>query len=118
MKYAIAILTNTYGKDEQANFVQDERHTEYVTYDRIEEAQAVIDDLESDVYVLDHNEAGRPDYYIVDDGVAEYIATGRGYDGSNYNWDDCDCDCGDCDECLALMIDQDRQYIIDNAISE
>jgi len=125
-QYAIAILHNYYGAESQAKlFAADENNTGvdgYDTYDTIEEAEEIIEGFNSDDYILAHGEAGRPDYYIVEDHDAEYVSGGRGGDESNYNWDTCDCDrkngdcCGECDTCLELMVEQDRQYIIDNAI--
>jgi hypothetical protein len=125
--YAIAILHNEYGRDTQVKmYAANENATTqygYDLYDTIEEAQEIIDDMEADDYVLSHNEAGRPDYYIVDDNDADYVATGRGGDESNYDWSDCSCTrnngdcCGECDECIDIEIEQDREYIIDNAVT-
>ena len=125
--YAIAIMTNSYGNDEQVKlYAADQNNTGadgYDTYDTIEDAEELISEWNDDTYVLAHNEAGRPSYYIVDDNIASYIASGRNSDGSNYDWSSCSCTrnngecCGECDECLELMVYQDRQYIIDNAIA-
>lgn len=124
--YAIAILHNYYGKDTPPKlYAADENNTGvdgYDVFDTIGEAAEMVDEWNTDDYVCAHGEAGRPDYYIVEDHDAEYVSGGRGGDESNYNWDDCDCDrndgdcCGECNTCLELMIEQDRQYIIDNAI--
>jgi hypothetical protein len=116
--YAIAILPDYYEPDIQGNnrvrFIEDNNgDTEY--YDTIHEAREAIEQLENDRYYLTHGEAARPDYYVVEDGIAAYIMEGRGGDMSNYDWDDADCDCGDCNICIDMMMQQDREYVVDNA---
>jgi hypothetical protein len=125
--YMIAILRNVYQPDlsglgtvrfyhEEPN---DQHHPEY--YSTIEDAQEQIDMLEDDSYYTCNGEAGAPEYIIVDDDIGDYILDGRNGDLSNYDWSDCGCErgddndcCGECQECLEYMIDQDRQYILDN----
>ncbi len=85
-------------------------------YDTIAEAKAAIAALEGETYYLANGEAGRPDYYIVDNNVADYLETGRNYDMSNYDWDNAECDCGECNKCCAMMIEQDRQYVRNNKV--
>ena len=108
-QYAIATIPNYYMPDIQGNNA---------------EAQSAIDELEDETYCLSHGEAGRPEYVIVDDCVADYIDGGRNSDGSNYDWDDNDCDknngdcCGECQQCIEMMIDQDREYVKANAVTE
>ena len=126
--YAIAVLRNVYGPDLQGDrtirFVHDDetRKDDYTAYDSIEAAQEVIDEKESGTYYTSNNEAGAPEYVIVEAGVADYITTGRGGDMSSYDWDDCECDnrdangntCGECSVCIALMIDQDIELVRHN----
>ena len=122
---AIAILPNYYGPDIQGNnavnfLTTDDSNASMILYDTIDEAQDAIDELEDDTYYLSHGEAGRPEYVIVEDGVADYISDGRNGDMSNYRWDENDCKknngdcCGECPECIEMMIDQDRDYINNN----
>lgn len=88
-------------------------------YDSVEEAQEVIDNITDDIYVCVNTEAGRPDYYILEQSDADYIMSGRNGDGSNYDWDEdhtCDCEDGTCDKCFNLMQDQDEEYIKSRAI--
>lgn len=87
-------------------------------FDTIKEAENEIDELESGIYQLSNNEAGRPDYYIIDDNDADYLETGRNYDLSNYDWENAECDCGECNKCISMMIEQDRQFVIDNEIED
>ena len=129
--YAIAVLRNVYGPDIQGDrtvrFVHDDetRKDDYTAYESIEAAQEVIDDMESGTYHTSNNEAGAPEYVIVDSSVADYLTTGRGGDMSSYDWDDCDCDnkdeegnaCGECSVCIDMMIDQDIEHVHHNAIA-
>ena len=85
-------------------------------YDTIDEAKAVIAEREDGVYLLDHNESGRPTYVIVDDVTAYYITSGRHQDMSNYDWHNAECECGECNTCMAMMIGQDREYLLTNAV--
>lgn len=88
-------------------------------FDTIEEAQTFISRIEDGVYLLDHNEHSRPDYYIVEDTVARYIDTGRDQDLGNYEWESAKCTCGVCDTCCEMLIQQDREYIVmHNALTE
>ncbi len=113
-KFYIAILGNYYLPD-----IQGERSVRWASheqgeampFDSIEEAKAWIEEAESDVYVTSHNEAGRPEYMVVDERVYDYISGGRNQDMSNYDWDGAECDCGECETCIDMMIDQDRDYV-------
>ena len=111
----IAILKNVYYPDIQGKsavtFVHTENDQNINYFDSIEEAVEEKEKLESETYLLSNNEAGRPEYYIVNDNVGDYILSGRNYDMSNYNWNDANCDCGECFKCFQMMIDQDRSYI-------
>jgi hypothetical protein len=111
--YQIAKLAHYYKPDIQGD-EQPRVYTEL--YDTIDEAQAVIAEWDEDVYITDHNESGRPTYVIVEDAVADYIANGRHQDMSNYNWDNAECTCGECTTCSAMMIGQDRDYLLTNAL--
>lgn len=70
------------------------------------------------VYYTSHGESGCPTYLVVDDVSADYVISGRGGDISNYNWEDADCDCGECSACFAMMIAQDRAFLQDNALTQ
>jgi hypothetical protein len=113
--YKIAELGNYYSPD-----IQGRRRVRISeeTYESVKEAESEINRKGSEIYRLTHNEAGRPDYYIIDENVAEYLETGRNYDLGNYYWDNADCDCGECDTCCQMMINQDRQYVINNSVEE
>lgn len=47
-----------------AHFVRDEVSGDVLVFDTTDDAQAWIDEVESEVYVLAHGEAGRPEYVI------------------------------------------------------
>lgn len=49
------------------------------------------------------------EYYINETDLIEYI--GRDADGSQYNWENCECGCGECDTCHQYMIMQDLEMI-------
>jgi hypothetical protein len=128
MSYAIAILPDMYqGQPNRAKFYAANEHDVsngiYDTYDTIDEARVVVDNIADYTYYLSSGEAGRPEYMIVDDEIASYITSGRNSDGGNYDWIGCDCDkqdgkpCGDCDDCLAYMSDEDRDYLRNHSIS-
>ena len=113
--YNIAILHHCYQPDLQGDG-QPSWHecngNDLVTYNTVQDAQDQIDDWDDDIYVTDHNEIGRPTYVIISDMTADYIRSGRNQDMSNYDWDNAACDCGECDECMSMMIEQDREYIL------
>lgn len=114
-RYAIAILPNEYESGVpggQVRFLADETscgHVPIYYYDTIDEAKSAIEEEEDGIYVTNNNEAGAPEYIIVEESIADYINSGRDGDMGAYNWDDCDC--GECNDCIQLMIDQDRDYI-------
>ena len=110
MSYAIAIVRDFYGPKQTIGFYSDERQYR-VVFDTVKDAQEAIYKIRAEIYVLAHNESNSPTYYIIDENTAEYIATGRNSDMSNYDWDGCDCDCGECDECLEFMLEQDIQLV-------
>lgn len=129
--YAIAVLRNVYRPDIQGErtvrFVQEDGQNhpeEYRTYPSAQEALDAVDELDGEVYCTGNNEAGRPDYVVVKDTVADYITSGRWGDMSNYDWDECECAnidedgnaCGECSACIDMMIDQDIEYIHRNLI--
>jgi hypothetical protein len=117
MNLRIATLKHAYRPDLQG---MEQPIIEEDVYDTLAEAVAVIEKWNSEVYVTDHNESGRPTYVVIDDRDAHYIETGRGEDMSNYTWTDEDearCgSCGECQDCLDTMIAQDRDYLLKNAL--
>ena len=124
MEYSIAIIRDYYGPKQTLSFVSDERQ-ERIVYDSIADARDVIDEMDSETFTLDHNESNRPTYHIVDDNTADYMATGRNYDMSNYDWDKSTCTqgddnspCGECDDCLEYMLNADIEYIESNAVTQ
>lgn len=127
-QYAIAILRNAYQPDMQGlgavHFEMDDNQRNINLYS-LDDAKARIEELDGDVYVTTNGEAGRPDYYIVDEVTADYIETGRNSDMSDYDWDNDPCTshdndgnaCGECKECIDMMINQDRQLVQSNAVN-
>lgn len=116
--YRIAVLLDAYQPDLQGD--EKPRIREDV-YETIDEAQAVISDEMAQPLYLGHNVYGR-ELHIVDDVTADYIEGNRNGDGGNYDWDSNDCKrnggecCGECDECIRMMINQDRDYIRANTL--
>jgi hypothetical protein len=120
-KYQIVALPNFYEPDIQGNnrpyvVCEDDGQTERV-FDSIDDARHAIDDLESDIYVTANGESGRPDYYVTEWGVETQYE-----DQSWYDWENNDCDggidgscCGECQQCIEMMIDRDRARVIGNA---
>ena len=111
-EYAIAIMGYEYNTVSQPGFYS----TEYRYYDDYDvmsykEAMQKIEELDGEVYVLRHNEYSRPDYIIVDANSAGWVFGGRNGDMSNYDWDDAECDCGECNVCIDMMNKQDTEYI-------
>lgn len=126
IKYVVMVVRHYFGGTLGVNKGPDAlREADYsiIYYDTPEDAQEAIDKLEAGSYCLSHGEAGRPDYYILDDSDADYIIDGRMGDLSNYDWESIDCDnldadgnaCGECNSCIEGMIDQDILYVINHA---
>ncbi len=117
--YEIAILGHYYHPDLQGKETPrihcDERNNP-IEYDSLEDARAVIDEWNDDVYILSHNESGRPTYLIVANVDGDYIHDGRNGDLSNYDWDDASCTCGECNTCFQMCIAQDREYLLGSAV--
>lgn len=90
--------------------------------DSVEECMRRIDAEESGVYVLSHNEAGCPDYYIIEDYGLDIGDRYCYEDKSQYDWTDCQCSegpehaCGECHDCYDMMIAQDIKLIKASAI--
>ena len=114
MSYAIAIVRDFYGPQQTLGFYSDEKQ-DRVVFGTVEDAQEAIYKIRAEIYVLAHNESNSPTYYIVNENTAEYITTGRNSDMSNYDWDDWNCDCGECDECLEFMLKEDIQLVKNEA---
>jgi len=126
--YQIAILHHYYHPDLQGGetpriYCDDDNNP--IEYDTIEDARAVIDEWDNDIYVTSHNESGRPIYLVVESVDGDYIHGGRNGDGSNYDWDgyedfcarlDGDNCCGECQGCIRYMIDADREYLLNSAV--
>lgn len=113
MYYQIATLPHYYAPDIQG---QEKPRIDDEMYDTIDEAKAAIAELEDGIYYLDHNESGRPTYVVVDDVTADYIASGRNEDMSNYDWENAKCGCGECSTCFDMMIGQDRDCLLTAAV--
>lgn len=117
MKYKIATLYNYYHGSLGVNESPEIGETIYAS---VTDAFAEIERMESNPYTLGNNEFGRPDYYVIDQDLADYLLNGR--DGmDNYDWSDSQCehdDCGECSECFAMMAEQDRDLVLVSAIKE
>ena len=111
MMYRIAMLREAYLPDLQGMrrpIIIDE------AYETLADAHAAVAALDAEVYVTTNGESGRPAYLIIDDVAADWVEGGRNQDASNYNWDDdraCTNTCGECNECIDMMIRQDRRYL-------
>jgi hypothetical protein len=124
-QYQIVVVPNFFDPDIQGNnrptfLCRDGRRgDEELLFDSIADAKDLIMELEDGTYCLANGEAGRPEYYIVEAGYD--ISHG---DQGNYDWSDNDCTngddetcCGECSECIEMMIDQDRERVIANAVA-
>lgn len=111
--YKIAILRHAYYPDlqglETVRFAEGE-------FETVDDAIATVREMDGDIYIMEHGESGRPTLIVVDDVDADYVASGRNQDGSNYDWTVAECECGECAECLDMMIHQDRAYLRSNAL--
>lgn len=100
--YSIAkYQKNYYANSDKLDAVTDDRGN-ILTFDSKNDAEKWIDD----------NGATSTEYYIAETSLVEYI--GRDADGSQYDWDNCECDCGECDTCLQHMVLQDLALIKSN----
>jgi len=125
MTYQIAILRHAYIPDLQGDEtprIYSDNQDNPIEYEAFDEAKSVIAEWDEEVYILSHNESGRPTYLVVKAVDGDYIHGGRNSDASNYDWSASDCSrndgdaCGECNDCNRLMINQDCQYLLDNAV--
>ena len=125
--YQIAILRHAYYPDLQgveAPKIHADDRNDPVEYDTVDEAKDVIAEWDNEVYVLSHNESGRPSYLVVEAVDGDYIHGGRYGDMSNYDWAEwesyCthndDDACGECHGCHESMIAEDRDYLLGRAV--
>ncbi|ADK81593.1 hypothetical protein [Sediminispirochaeta smaragdinae] len=61
----VLVIGNYYGY-QPIQWARDESGWEEITFDSAAQAQEWIDEEEDGIYYLSHNEAGRPDYYIIE----------------------------------------------------
>jgi hypothetical protein len=78
-----------------------------------EECQAWIAEQDEAGYICGNNEAGAPERVLAihhGGDVGDAVTLADGCDMSRYDWpDDMDCECcGECQECITLMIEQDQ----------
>ena len=118
MSYRIAVLHDCYTPDLQG---QRRPVIKGDVYDTVDDARAEITRLTDGPLYIDNNIYGVT-YLVVNDVTADYIESGRNGDMSNYDWDNNDCTssdqgqcCGECRDCITMMIDQDRECIRQNA---
>jgi len=125
MDYKIAILRQAYSPDmqgiEHPTFLAEDDGQGDWTGD-LDVAKARVEALDGDTYVTTNGESGRPEYIIVPED------TEIGHESLDmYNWDDNDCTananndstpCGECAQCIDMMIDQDRDMIRNAEITE
>lgn len=60
------LVVGFYNGHQPVNWLHDEQWND-ICFENSATAQAWIDEAESETYYLSHNEAGRPDYYIIED---------------------------------------------------
>lgn len=132
-QYAIAVAPNYYqpeiqGRDRTRWIVEDE--SDYLQTPKLFESVAgareyIEEELGSGIYYLQHGEAGRPEYWVVDD-VTVATVQAHWQDNGLYNWPD-DCDewecadrdgsvCGECRQCLDFMAWQDGEILRRGAV--
>lgn len=125
MNYKIIGIKNLFNSQLENPFLyrEDERgNTE--DYDTLAAARDVVTGLDQDIYVTGSGEAGRPEYYILEERDFDYMRSGRNGDGGNYDWGNCDCKadkgdcCGSCETCCLAMCDEDIEWIKTHAITE
>ncbi|APU89152.1 hypothetical protein Rctr71_033 [Virus Rctr71] len=111
----IVTLRHAYQPDLQG---MERPRIEEVYHDTLQKAIDQIQEWDSEIYYLAHNEYTRPTYIVVEDVDADYVEGGRFEDMSNYDWDeDMECGtCGECNTCIRIMIEQDRQYLLNAAL--
>lgn len=119
MSYQIVVLHNTQhpldpksipravGVENSHSFV------EPTVFDTLAAAQAKIDDLNSEIYVLSNSELARPDYYVLEDGIAHDILNWEldRPDYSDYEGDD-----EDDDAILEFFTEKQREAVLKNAV--
>lgn len=123
--YCIIIQRNVYagelGISGHAHWLSEVNGWDPQTWPTVAEAREHIAELETERYVTDHGEAGRPDYWVVPVEAVEEILSNAD-DLSRYNWpgvDEVGCtrpqadgsECGACDRCLEWMACQDDDVL-------
>lgn len=124
--YSIAILRVHAGRPWDKLNLVDWRRDELgdIAVYNLQAAKDELADLHNCVYWTSHGEMGRPEYIILEAADADYLSSGRNMDMGNYDWDDCACQhadeagdpCGECNNCIGCMANQDRDYVRDNAV--
>lgn len=119
--YYVAVIKSYFGPKEDLSFASDERG-DRIEFGSAADAREWISEVDSESYVLSHNEASRPDYIVVDQNTVAWIDSD---DGGKFDWDGCECHdgeygeaCGMCDECCALMLSQGIKYVREHAICD
>ena len=129
MSYAIAIVSHYFNNDDRIKIHTEDPNTEnYHVFDSIRNAEVWVDTRNNNPYTLQHNEASRPEYYVLDKNDAEYIYTGRNSDDTNYDWDEIDEEncldsetdhaCGECLYCSRLKTYQNIDFAKEHAVSK
>lgn len=99
MTYSIAKYTpNYYANTDRLQPIENDRG-KTLTFENKQDAQQYIDD----------NGCCDSEYYITDSEIVEYI--GRDGDDSNYDWNDCECSCGNCNTCFQFKVLADLEMI-------
>ena len=124
--YSIVVIRDMYQPDWQGDgapaIVRSQDDDSELIGLSLEKAREIVAELDNTVYVTRNNEAGRPEYFAVADGDAEYYTNGRNSDLGNYDWTSSECrensgnPCATCNDCAELIRDQDCDGVRTSAI--
>lgn len=125
MKYAIAVLRHAVEPDikclEMPQFYRSLKEVAVprpLLFEDITEAFKIKNELDISPYITEGDEWAKPDFYVINHVVADYVQTARFGDDENYEWHKCFCEknngapCRECFICMRFRIVSDRKLII------
>ncbi|PKN01499.1 MAG: hypothetical protein CVU77_05235 [Elusimicrobia bacterium HGW-Elusimicrobia-1] len=98
---------------------------EIVCCGTLTEARAAVKKINAEKYLLSPGEEDRPEYIILTEYDATYLATGRHINDDDYDWSKCSCrksgsdnnPCRNyCEICWVFKADEDKRYALKHRV--
>jgi hypothetical protein len=125
MRYAIAVLRHAKQPDikclEMPQFYRSMKELAVphaLLFEDVSKALQIKNELDISPYIAEEDEYTKPDFYVVNHVVADYIRTARFGNEDAYEWKRCFCEknngapCRECFICMRFRILSDRRFII------